>query len=262
MKLQTIPTVQSGVTTAAAWDTVKYWATLAGKFQHASVAAQVMCGFALTELKKKHGIRQGKRTDLQLPDQSGSSPSWETLVEQYAGISDDTAGNWMKMSDGIKSRWKKLAPQEKLKELMAVPPSQWSEDDTKLVSDSLHEVTDGQTQTDFMRELGLAKKKPGNPNATGPSGPQKKLSTAEAAAEMRRIALEDSGRMGMVINASNRNFVLLTDVNDLEVDAQIAVLEFALKLRKKWLAIPKGKRDAKEIEAMISDWNKANTITK
>jgi hypothetical protein len=110
MKLQTISAPKE-ISGPATWDTVKYWATLAGKFQHASVAAQVMCGFALAELKKTHGIKQGKRTDLQLPDQSGSSTpteakSWPELVTEHAGISDDTAGKWMKMADGVKANGK------------------------------------------------------------------------------------------------------------------------------------------------------------
>ena len=112
----------------------------------------------------------------------------------------------------------------------------------------IHNTMDGKTMTAICRGLGRIREaqKPGE-NSKGGS----KKNTAETAAEMRRIALEDSGRMGAVVRASNRNFFLLTDTNDLEVDAQIAVLEFALKLRRKWLATPKGKRDAKEIEAML-----------
>lgn len=248
MKLQTIPTIQSGVTAAATWDAVKYWAVLAAKFSHASVAAQVMAGFTLNELKKAHNIKPGNPHHGELPN-GLVIKSWPELVAEHAGISDETARNWMKMADGVKSRWKKLAPQEKLKALMSVPPSAWSEDDTKLVSDSLHKVTDGQTQTDFMRELGLAKKKPGNPNAGNHEhGKKKKLTTAEAAAEIERMAMEDSGLMGKWVNASNRSFV---NVSDLEITAQCALLEEALKLRNKWLATPKAKRDAKDVEAAL-----------
>jgi hypothetical protein len=254
MKLQPISTPKE-ITGPATWDSVKYWSDLAAKFSHASVAAQVMCGFALNELKKTHGITKGKRTDL--PHGAGSSEtpkSWPDLVMEHAGISEDTAGRWMKMADGVKGKWKKLAPQDQLKQLMAVPPSQWKEEDTKLITTSLHKIADGQTQTEFMRELGLAKKKPGNTTAhtTAPE-PKKKLSTAEAAEQLRALALEDSGRMGAAINASNRNFFLLTETSDTEIDAQIAILDFALKLRRKWVATPKAKRDAKEIEAMMKE---------
>lgn len=255
MKLQT--TTPKEISTVASWDKVKYWAELAGKFQHATVAAQVMCGFELNELKKANNISQGKRTDLQLPDQSGSSAaakSWPELVKEHAGISDDTARNWMKMADAVKSKWKKLAPQERLRELMAVSPSQWNEEDEKLIAASLKKATDGQTQLEFMRELGLAKKPPGNPNAGNyEHGKKKTLSTAEAAAQLRQFALEHSGAMGKAISISDKDFFLLTDVDDSELDAQIAVLEFALNLRFKWKNTPKAKRNAKDIEAMLAD---------
>ena len=250
--LQKINPEQQHLTGPATWDTVKYWADLSSKFQHASVAAQVMAGFALNELHKRHAIKPGARTDLNLPNDSGGSEapkSWPDLVKEQAGISDDTARNWMHMAEGVKAKWKKLAPQDRLKALMAVSPSQWSEKDMKLVCDSLHKVTDGKSQLDFMRELGLAKKPQGNPNATG--GTARKLTTAEAATKAKEQALEDSGRMGHAVKNSNANFFLLTEVNNMELDAQISVLEFALKLRRLWAKTPKAKRDAKTIEAMI-----------
>jgi hypothetical protein len=67
------------------------------------------------------------------------------------------------------------------------------------------------------------------------------------------MALEDSGLMGAAINASNRNFFLLTDVNDVEVNAQIAVLEFALKLRRKWVDTPKARRDSNTVEGLLKE---------
>jgi len=248
MKLQIIPTIQSGVTSAATWDTVKYWAELAAKFSHASVAAQVMAGFALNELKKANNIKPGNPHRGQLPNDLVIK-TWPELVAEFAGISDETARNWMRMADGVKAKWKKLAPQEKLKALMSVSPSQWSEDDTKLVTASLHKIADGQTQTDFMRELGLAKKPSKNPNAGDyEHGKKKALTTAEAAAEIERMALEDSVKMGEWIRASNRSFV---NVSDLEVSVQCSLLEEALKVRNKWLATPKAKRDAAQIDAML-----------
>jgi hypothetical protein len=250
--LQKIEPSQQHLTGPATWEAAKYWADLASKFQHASVAAQVMAGFVLNELHKAHGIKPGARTDLNLPTELGGSEapkSWPDLVKDQAGVSDETARKWMGMADGVKKKWKKLAPQDRLKELMAVSPSAWTDKDMKLVCDSLHKVTDGKSQLDFMRELGLAKKPPGNPNATG--GTARKLTTAELSAQARAQALEDSGRLGAVLKSSNANFFLLTEVNDLELDAQISVLEFALHLRRLWAKTPKVKRDAKVIESLI-----------
>jgi len=243
------PAIGSSVTLVdgpATWQGVKYWADMAAKFQHASVAAQVMAGFALCELRKAHGTNQGKRTDLTSPHDA-EKLDWPELVEQHAGISDDTARRWMLMAEGIKARWKKLAPQARLKELMSVAPSDWNEKDTKLVTDSLHKVCDGQGQLEFMRELGLAKKPTGNTTTTNRTPPGK-LSAEEQAAQLLALALQDSGHLGNAVTACNKSFVLL---EDLEINAQIALLERAIKLRNAWVSQPKSKRDVSVIEKML-----------
>jgi len=159
------------------WDAVRYWAGMSLRFKQADLACQVMAGFALKELRALHGPRQGQRSDLKptsTNDSSklGTSPAvtstndssklgFQEMVLKETGISHDTARNWMKMADGIKSRWKKLPIRDRLHSLMAVPPSQWQDDDAKLITDALHKATDGRTQLEFMWELGLAKKPQG-----------------------------------------------------------------------------------------------------
>lgn len=239
------PNAVAEVNAPASWEQVKYWADVAGKFQQASLAAQVMAGFALAELRKIHGTNQGKRRDLTSPNDS-EKLDWPDLVAKEAGISDDTARNWINMAEGIKSRWKTLSPQARLRELMSVPVADWTVEDTKVVSDALYKVTDGSTQLEFMRELGLAKAKSGNPNGGAHSTGSRKLSLAEQEAKARELALEDSGHMGSWISASNKSFVLCEDH---EIQVQIAFLEFALKVRHKYLNTPKAKRG----EALIAE---------
>lgn len=253
----------------ATWDTVKYWADLAAKFQHASVAAQVMAGFGLLELRKEFGTNPGKRTDLaarcdttsphdaERLDQGISNSSsendslnWPARVEKFAGISDDTARRWMLMASGIKARWKKLAPQARLKELMTVPPSQWNEADTKLVTDSLHKVADGSTQIDFMRELGLAKEKSGGPGREpGCDGIKKKLTLSEEAALRQELAAKNWHGIDQGLAAYKDKFTCLTDA---DVTAQVARLEQALTARKDWLKQPLDARDPLAIERMFA----------
>ena len=238
----------------ATWDQVRYWANIATKFQQASLAAQVMAGFELAELKKEHGFQRGgdrrsNPNDLGLKT-SGAS-TWEELCREKVGISDETARNWINMADGIRARWKKLAPEARLKELMAAPISHWSDSDVKLVEESLHKVTDGATQLEFMRELGLAKQKSGNPDGGAHGKGSRKLTTEEQVIKGKQIALEDSGVMGRSIAASNRNFFIC---GDNEVDIQISVLEFALKIRRKWQNTPAAKRNdalVSEIEELV-----------
>ena len=87
----------------------------------------------------------------------------------------------------------------------------------------------------------------------GSGGSTKVLTTADQASKLWEVALENSGRMGAAITASNRDFFILTHVNDLEVNAQIAVLEHAIKLRRAWLAMPKSKRDPAVLQPMLKD---------
>ena len=76
----------------------------------------------------------------------------------------------------------------------------------------------------------------------GHGGPARQLTTHEQAELLRQTALTASGRMGQAVEASNKDFFLLTHTNDLEVISQIALLESALQLRRAWLATPKAHR--------------------
>lgn len=240
----------------ATWDHVKYWADTAAKLSHASIAAQVMAGFALLELHKKHNVKAGQ-PKKELPNHSEilsdasdqpdtSDKKWPDLVKDNAGVSEDTARNWMKMADGIKAKWKKLAPQEKLRELMSVPVGEWNDKQVAAVQTAVQKATDGMTQTEFLRELGIAKKAPGNPNAKG--GEKKKLTMSEEAELRKRQATEDWAAIYRMASVYRDKFVLLPDA---DVEAQIATLEEALNARKAWLKNPVGKRDPKAIADML-----------
>ena len=237
----------------ASWDAVQYWANVAARFQQASLAAQVMAGFALAELRKNFS-RGGDRTPGANPHDAGLL-TFEETCKQHAGISDDTARRWIAMADGIKARWKKLAPQARLKQLMSVPVNEWTEDDSKLIAESLHKVTDGQSQLDFMRELGLAKMPQGSGarGGIGSVGGQQKLTMSEEVALRRELAQRDWYAANTILRNYKDKFLLLADD---EITAQIGTLEQALKARKKWLKQPVGRRDAKAIAALfeVSAW--------
>lgn len=233
----------------ASWGQVKYWANTAAKGAMVSAAAMVMAGFNLLDLRKKQGIKQGKRTDLagNLPHDVGSSAapqpalSWPEMVTKYAGVSDETARRWMATAEGVKSKWKKNPPQERIRELMRMPVSDWNETDTELVFKSLAKAIDGATMVEFMRELGIAKLKTGNPDADGDG--RRKLGAAEEQQKQLELALEDSALAGRTTLRSLKTVVLLTRENDLEAQAQLSVHEFAVKALHKLLNTPRQKRD-------------------
>jgi hypothetical protein len=241
------------LTAPASWTEVRYYVGLATKCAQAGLAAQVMAGFALAELRKQHGTNQGRRRDLPATSPNDSDKlNWPELVKKHAGVSDDTARNWIRMAEGIKARWKKLAPQDRLHELMRLPVSDWTDQDAELVSDAVAKVTDGSTQLEFMRELGIAKQRQGagaTGRAPGCDNTRKELSLSEEAEWRRTQALEDWSAMAKGHAAYKDKFTLLPDE---DVTAQIASLEPALKARKEWLRQPLNKRDAKAIAEMFA----------
>lgn len=146
------------------WDAVRYWVGMSARLKQADLACQVMAGFALRELHQTHKIGPGQ-PKKELPNDlviSHRSQSWAQIVQAEVGVSDETARNWMKMADGVKSRWKKLPVRDRLSALMTVPPSQWSEPDALLISEAVHKATDMRTQAEFMWDLGIAKKPQGS----------------------------------------------------------------------------------------------------
>ena len=234
------------------WAEVRQWVNDSAKFQHASLCCQVMAGFILDELREHYGITQGKRTDLNFPNDSGS---WPELCKTYIGKTDDTARKWIDMSRGVKSLWKKLPAREKLKALMSVPPSKWTEDDSKLIADATHKITDGRTQLEFMMDLGCCKKPSGNPNPKD-GGDRKPKTTAEQREAAVAIAFENSGWMGKAVTANLKTFFDTAHENDLELDAMLSVLEFAQKCIGKFRNTPRAKREAvvaEILEAIAKD---------
>lgn len=252
--------IQSGA--PSSWAQVKYWVATATKGAMVSVAAQVMTGFCLIDLRKEHGTNQGKRRDLtptEGPDDTRcdtTSPSdlekldWPDLVKKFAGVSDETARNWMRTAADIKRRWKKIAPEARIRELIRLPVSDWSEADTKLVFEALVKAIDGATMIDFMRELGLAKQLArGTGREPGCDGAKRKLTLSEEAALRQEQARVEWQSWHKASEAYKCKFLVLTDE---EVTAQIAELEQALKPRREWLKQPLNQRNPKVIEDMFA----------
>ena len=169
------------------WDAVRYWASLAARFARASLACQVQAGFALRELRRLYTIRPGRPSKLA----SNQPETWPDILRREAGISHDTARNWIAMADCLKRRWQTLPVSDRLRQLMTVPPSQWGEDDARLIADAVSQATQGRTQIDFLAELGLTAPRPGStqPRRSSPADSQPADSLAEFRAEMRALTL-------------------------------------------------------------------------
>ena len=279
------PTVAPGLIVAPApkerWALVRNYAALAGKFERARLACQVMAGFELIALQREYISDARRRREaaaeaILLPAQqvranspilgenakmptkgafSEVSPAgrenshlsqWRRVLEAESKLAPTTAERWMAMARACRPRLKKLQGEDRLRALLEIPPSQWSEDDTALVDKAVRKLTDGQTQLEFMYELGLVKLPPGHgakggyhPRLPGPATIDEQIAAA------RHLAEKDWPECAKLLDAYGAKFMLL---DDLAVNCQISLLEIMVRARRQWISEPPGRRPAVQIE--------------
>jgi len=252
-KVEAKPGRDSVVVITATWDGVRHWLNAAKMFEQGKLFSQVMTGFELLALKKAHGVINGNNQHEGRVSQNGKpTDDWETILQKEAGLAQTTAYRYMDMAKAAAPRLKKL-PALKNFDPFSQPMSLLAEPQREALTTAVKKLTDGKSQADFFEEL--YKQGGGNPNPKD-GGERKPLNTAEQADAAFKIAMENSGWMGKAVTASNKDFFLTAKDNDLEVDAQIAVLEFALKLRTKYRNTPRAKREAvvaEILEAIAKD---------
>lgn len=163
--LDVIPESPSPVTDE--WANARRYASMVTSGTQVMVVAQIMCGFELIELQKRHGISDKGGRPKKLPNDS-EVLSWPEIVKQQIGRSDDTARNWMNMAKAVAPRLKKLDGPWEAPALLALPPSEWPDGAHEAVSKTLKHVCDGETQAEWMQELGLLKR--GDARSKNPGG--------------------------------------------------------------------------------------------
>lgn len=140
------------------WQIIRGFVDQAGRFAHAGLTCQVMAGFELIELRKLHGV-QGQRSDLEGVLNVEHRLPWPDACKLYAGISDDTARNWMRMAEAMRPRLKRLKGESRLRALMETPVQEWGPKDLTFIHKAVREIADGRSQVEFMSSLGLAPKR-------------------------------------------------------------------------------------------------------
>lgn len=218
------------------WDRVKVYADHAAKFERAKLACQVLAGFELLELHRTQGVRAGR--PAKLPNDSGINPRgaehWAETCRREAGISDDTARNWMRMADAVKPRLRKLPGLGALvREILTRPLAELTEAQHALLDQAVHKVADGKTQLEFMIELGLAKQPPGGPENRHLGGRGKSAPATEE--QLRELARADADSAVRALLSLGVSFTLLDD-NELAV--LIAELERRAAAMRKWYDAP------------------------
>ena len=126
---------------------------------------QVRLGMILAGLKQTYGITNGKRPSTS-PDSGKVTLTWPELVQQETGYSRQSADVFIRLFDATKAKLKaskKLAlPAPAKKDALILfqsenplilTPEQWDQ-----VDQVISTLTDGQTQTSLMQELGILPK--------------------------------------------------------------------------------------------------------
>lgn len=209
------------------------YAHLATRFGQATIACQIMAGFALLDLKRAVGRGPGRASA------SDDSATWEQMVEIHCGISTVTAWRWMRMAHAVKPRLKRLAGADRLRALLDSSPLEWSHDDSELLHRAIEHITDGRTQTDFMAEIGLLKKSPGGRRAKHTSSntvhcaePVDPIAPADP---VRDCAIKDWAHIERLIQAYDHSG-LLAALDPAHLQAQCAALEMALQRRRELIS--------------------------
>ena len=253
---------KSPVVIAGTWDGARHWLDTAKMFEQGKLFAQVMAGFELLALQKASGIQNGvdRRSDSQI---GKLKPDFETVLKKETGLSQSTAYRFMSMAKAAAPRLKKL-PALRGFDPTAAALSAMTAPQAAAMATAVKKLTDGKTQQEFGEQLGLWKKKQwstaastpkadttegdteaeAEPAEGGPDAVSKKLTIAQEAELRKQQAAQNWAALDKGLTAYADKFILLPDT---DVEAQIAVLEQALKARREWLKNAVGKRDAKAV---------------
>lgn len=137
------------------WDMARKFADAANRFEHGAVACRVMAGIALLDLRETYGTNQGARTDLGTSGHDVEKLNWPELVGRELGISDKTAGRWMKMAEAAMPRLQAGEAGEVFRQLLQTPVTQLTDKQNKALTQAVEKLVDGRSQLDFMESLGL-----------------------------------------------------------------------------------------------------------
>lgn len=230
-------------------EVIRRWVDAAAQFSRCQVAASVMAGLGLIEAKKAGGwVQGGVRGDAQ----DRPAETWEEFCTEQVGISADTARNWMRMAEAVKPRLRKLNGVGALmRDILAKPVSQLTENQQRLLTDAVHKVADGRGQMEFLAELGLAKKAQGAAAKGGDTGGAAS-GAARSPDALRLVAEADWQAVVQKLRLARANFTLL---DELALTAVSTAMEDSLAAIKEWMALPKSERTAdvvKELERRLA----------
>jgi len=229
------------------WDRAREFIQVSSKFEQCKLYAQAMCGIELRALQKREGLTHGGSRKVA----EETKLAFSDVVKLELGISYGHARRLMEMGDALRKRFKKL-PGLKDFEVRTLSIGDLDTDAAKTLDNAVRKITDGRTQFDLLKELGVYKaaKSLGGGARDGSS---KSASGPEAAlALQRQLADADWAHIEQLLRAYASKFLVLDDP---ACQAQVSVLESHLGFRKRWLAKPRAERNPEEIEAIVAKSN-------
>jgi len=227
------------VAVAGTWAGARRWMDLAKRAHMTALACQIMVGFELIALRENLGETRGR---------GGSDLAFEEAAKREIGLSRRTVFRLIAMSEACIPRLRKHSAALKGFDPASQPLAQLPEAQLLALSAAVHKITDGLTQTDFLVELGLAKAPQGSGATGGYRGRKPPTSVEEQAALRAQTAREDWIHIERCLSSAGTGFLLL---EDLEVRAQMDVLEAHLRARKAWVSTTRDKRSPDDVEAIL-----------
>lgn len=160
------------------WAKAKRYVESATLFQRASLAAQIMAGVELAELRKTFPETRGRPAKGNKPHDAVIS--WAEAVDQKLGVSPDTAARWVEMAHAAKKRLS--SGDLTLGAILEKHPGTLTSAEQELLKTAVHKISDGRTQLEFLLECGVTKAPQGSGARGGNTRPAA-LANAAAANE-------------------------------------------------------------------------------
>lgn len=223
----------------ATWDGARRWLEQTKIASQIALACQVMLGLELIAIRESVGETRGRR---------GGAETFEDVAKQEIGLGRSTIFKIMAMAEACVPRLRKHSAALRGFDPFSQPLSAMPANQMAALSDAVHKLTDGLTQTDFLVELGLAKAPQGSGATGGYRGRKPPASVEEQAALRAQTAREDWVHIERCLASAGTGFLLL---DDLEVRAQMDVLEAHLRARKTWVSATRDKRRPDDVEAIL-----------
>lgn len=212
-------------------------------FQACKEYAQAMCGLYLRDIQRELGL--GRGGDRSVANGQNARLNFADLCQEKLGIADRTARRLMEMGDALRKRLKKIP---ELQQIDVQSLNRLTGPQLDTLKTAVRKLTDGRTQIELMEALGLCKKggagSGGARESSGESG-----SISDRAANTVDLARTDWAALDLGLRGYGEKFLALDDAS---INAQLALLEVAVKARRDWLSKPRAQRDPDAVRSYIA----------